>query len=58
MKSNNHLKDFIRNKKKIRPDLNPRDALFGGRTNASVLYYKDKNDEKFSMSISLLFILV
>jgi hypothetical protein len=46
VKSNNHLKDFIKNEKEIRPDLNPRDALFGGRTNASVLYYKVKNDEK------------
>jgi len=35
-----------KNEKDIRPDLNPRDALFGGRTNASVLYYKVKNDEK------------
>jgi hypothetical protein len=31
-----HLKDFIKNEKEIRPDLNPCDVLFGSRTNASV----------------------
>jgi hypothetical protein len=46
VKSNENLKQFIKTEKDIRPDLNPRDALFGGRTNASVLYYKVKNDEK------------
>jgi hypothetical protein len=46
VKSNDNLKQFIKNEKDIRPDFNPRDALFGGRTNASVLYYKVKNDEK------------
>jgi hypothetical protein len=35
---NNHLSHFVKNEKDIRPDLKPRDALFGGRTNASVLY--------------------
>ena len=28
----------IENEDDIRPDLSPRDALFGGRTNAAILY--------------------
>ena len=46
MKTNENLKEFVKNENDIRSDLNPRDALFGGRTNSSVLYYKVENDEK------------
>lgn len=30
----------------VRPRLDPRDALYGGRVNATVLHYKCKDDEK------------
>ena len=46
VKNNNELKEFIKNEDDIRPDLKPRDALFGGRTNAATLYYKAKENEK------------
>ena len=34
--------DFIRNKNEIRPPLEPRNALSGGRTNAIVLHHVGK----------------
>ena len=37
VKESDELKQFIKNKDDIRPDLKPRDALFGGRTNSAVL---------------------
>jgi hypothetical protein len=37
----------IENEDDIRPDLSPRDSLFGGRTNAAILYYKVKENEKY-----------
>jgi hypothetical protein len=46
VKTNRDLKEFIENEDEIRPDLKPRDALFGGRTNAATLYYKIKENEK------------
>ena len=36
---------FLQNEEIINP-INPRDALFGGRTNALKLYYKCKPNEK------------
>ena len=45
-KTDSELMEMIKNENDIRPDLKPRDALFGGRTNAAVLYYKVKDDEK------------
>ena len=44
-KNDSILKELIKNGS-IKPRLNPRDALFGGRTNAFVLYYKVKVGEK------------
>ena len=46
VKENPQITEFIKNEKDIRPDLKPRDALFGGRTNAALLYYKAKWNEK------------
>jgi hypothetical protein len=45
-KTDTLLKTFIANEEDIRPDLKPRDALFGGRTNAATLYYKIQPNEK------------
>ena len=39
------LQQFV-NSVEIEPCLKPRDALFGGRTNAAKLYYKCNSDEK------------
>jgi hypothetical protein len=39
------LKEFCKNTD-VRPALKPRDALFGGRTNASKLYHSCSPDEK------------
>jgi hypothetical protein len=44
VKNDSLLQEFIKNSK-IRPPLKPRDALFGGRTNAATLYYQCKEHE-------------
>ena len=44
-KENKEIKLFCKNTN-VRPALKPRDALFGGRTNAAKLYHKCLNDEK------------
>ena len=46
MKNDVEIKHFVQDEEDIRPDLSPRDALFGGRTNAAILYYKIKQDER------------
>ena len=45
-KIDTELDFFIKNICNISEAINPRDALFGGRTNAFKLYYKCKNGEK------------
>ena len=45
VKNNIEIQLFIKNLK-FKPPLEPRDALFGGRTNAFKLYHKCKVDEK------------
>ena len=45
VESNLELKAFLK-KQSIREPLNPRDALFGGRTNAAKLYHEIKGDEQ------------
>jgi len=45
VKENKDIQNFIK-ETKIRPAINPREALFGGRTNAFKLYHKISNDEK------------
>lgn len=45
MKCNKSLKDLA-SELDIVERLNPRDSFFGGRTNASKLYYKISDDEK------------
>ena len=45
VKENTELKDFCSNTDVI-PALKPRDALFGGRTNAAKLYHKCGDGEK------------
>jgi hypothetical protein len=44
-KNNCEIKEFCKNTD-VRPALKPRDALFGGRTNASKLYHSCSPDEK------------
>ncbi|KAG8141380.1 hypothetical protein E2320_007003 [Naja naja] len=45
LKSDESLKHFLAHRKLSTP-LNPRDAFFGGRTNATCLYYKPKQGEQ------------
>ncbi|KAG8147230.1 putative DNA polymerase protein, partial [Naja naja] len=45
LKNNEGLKRFLAGRKLPTP-LNPRDAFFGGRTNATCLYYKPKQGEQ------------
>ena len=45
-KSDQELIFFIKNICNISEPINPRDALFGGRTNAFKLYHKCRSDEK------------
>ena len=47
VKNDSLLQEFIKNSK-IRPPLKPRDALFGGRTNAATLYYQCIEHEKIN----------
>jgi hypothetical protein len=60
VKENPQITKFIKNEKDIRPDLKPRYALFGGRTNAALLYYGVKLIVKImsvSRSISLIIVI-
>jgi len=45
LKENPDMKQFF-DDCQIEPPINPRDAFFGGRTNATILYYKTEPDEK------------
>jgi hypothetical protein len=45
IKSDFELKDFCKDSE-IRPALKPREALYGGRTNAAKLYHLCEKDEK------------
>jgi len=45
LKENSEVREFCA-KTDVRPALKPRDALFGGRTNAAKLYHKCAVDEK------------
>lgn len=45
LKSNTEIKNFV-DKCDIKPPLNPREAFYGGRTNALKLYYKIKDNEQ------------
>jgi very-short-patch-repair endonuclease len=44
VKSNSDVKEYVKNNQ-LKNSLRPRDALFGGRTNASCLYYKCKQND-------------
>lgn len=46
IKTNILIQSIIKENDDIRPVLKPRDALFGGRTNAARLYYKVEAGEK------------
>lgn len=45
LKSNTAMKDFI-DKVNLQDKINPRDAFFGGRTNACRLFYEAQEDEE------------
>jgi hypothetical protein len=45
-KNDNNLQQFLKNICNISDSINPRNALYGGRTNALKLYKKCNNTEK------------
>ena len=47
LKRNREMKEFFDSVKILDP-LDPRDAFFGGRTNATKLYHKCKSGEKLN----------